>query len=55
MLKKCAYLFGYALFFSYIYAYMIIKTNKDICGKIWLPQIGFVYLQGKTGESPNIN
>ena len=55
MLKKCAYLFGYAPFFSYIYAYMIIKTNKDICGKIWLPQIGFVYLQGKTGESPSIN
>jgi hypothetical protein len=30
----------------------IIESN---CGKIWLPQIGFVYLQGKTGESPNIN
>ena len=31
------YPLGYALFFSYIYAYMIIKTNKDkIFGKATL-------------------
>ena len=28
------------------------KSNRI---KAWLPQIGFVYLQGKTGENPNIN
>ena len=29
------------------------KIIESKCEKIWLPQIGFVYLQGKTGENPN--
>ena len=31
------------------------KITESNCGKIWLPQKGFVYLQGKTGANPNIN
>ena len=31
------------------------KQDKNLCENIWRSQIPFVYLQGKTGESPNIN